>query len=83
MVLAFLLPALAQQTVTLTFTGRDQNGGYVRLDHVTIENLTRDWADTVWFPDTVYTLTVGTGISGYSVGNALQVMPTPLTERRG
>ena len=42
-----LTSVVAQQTVTLTFTGRDQNNAYVRLDHVTIENLTRNWSETI------------------------------------
>lgn len=68
---------VAQQTVTLTFTGRGQNNAYVRLDHVTIENLTRNWSETIWFPDTVYTLTVGTGVEEHLLNGGMQVMPNP------
>lgn len=76
-----LTSVVAQQTVTLTFTGRDQNNAYVRLDHVTIENLTRNWSETIWFPDTVYTHTVGTGVEEYYLNGGMQVMPNPFNGR--
>ena len=76
-----LTSVVAQQTVTLTFTGRDQNNAYVRLDHVTIENLTRNWSETIWFPDTVYTLTVGTGVEEHLLDGGMHVMPNPFDGR--
>ena len=54
--------SLAQQTVTLTFTGIDQNDTYRRIDSVKVENQTRNWSETICFPDTVYVLSVGTGV---------------------
>ena len=72
---------LAQSTITLTFMGRDQNNAHVRLDNVTIQNLTRGWTEAIFFPDTVYTLTIGTGISDYADGNEMQVMPNPFDGR--
>ena len=71
----------AQSTITLTFTGRNQNNAYVRLDNVTIQNLTRGWTEAIFFPDTVYTLTIGTGISDYAGENEMQVMPNPFDGR--
>ena len=67
----------AQTSITLTFTGRDQHNAHVRLDNVTVQNLTRGWTEAIFFPDTVYTLTVGTGIEDYAQGNEMQVMPNP------
>ena len=68
---------LGQTSITLTFTGRDQHNAHVRLDNVTIQNLTREWTESIFFPDTVYTLTVGTGVDDYAKGNDMQVMPNP------
>ena len=68
---------LGQTSITLTFTGRDQYNAHVRLDNVTIQNLTRGWTEAIFFPDTVYTLMVGTGIDDYVQGNEMQVMPNP------
>ena len=60
---AFLLfcGAMSAQTVSLTFTGRDANNGYVQLSRVVVTNVTRDWQETLYWPDTVLTMTA-TGI---------------------
>ena len=50
------------QTVTLTFTGKDFNNDWVRLDRVVISNLTRDWQETIYWPDTTLTMVNSTGI---------------------
>ena len=52
------------QTTSLTFTGRNQNNGYVQLDHVIIKNLTKDWQEILYWPDTVLTMTY-TGIENH------------------
>lgn len=69
-VLAPLLAAasLSAQTVTLQFTGRDATGHYVQLDSVTITNYTRNWQETVFWPDTTLTLQIGTGIEDAGTG---------------
>ena len=55
------LPNFAQ-TVTLTFTACDTNGRYVQLDRVVVNNITEGWQETIYWPDTVLTLQVGSGI---------------------
>ena len=69
-VLAPLLAAasLSAQTITLQFTGRDAIGHYVQLDSVTITNFTRNWQETVFWPDTTLTLQIGTGIEDAGTG---------------
>ena len=54
------------QTVTLTFTGRDAGYHYVRLNKVVINNLTKNWQEIIWWPDTVLTMQNGTGIDDYA-----------------
>ena len=68
--LATLLAAtsLCAQTVTLQFTGRDAADHYVQLDSVIITNLTRNWQETVFWPDTTLTLQVGTGVENVGTG---------------
>ena len=75
--LAFGLQAFAQEQVTLTFTATDLQGAYVQLNSVDIHNLSRGWTETVVFPDTVYTLTVGTGVPDNPQERGMQVMPNP------
>ena len=61
-VLTFLFGTLQAQTVTLTFTGKDANNHWVRLDRVVVTNLTQDWQETLFYPDTTLTMQNSTGI---------------------
>lgn len=81
LVLASIVPAFAQTTLTLTFNGRDQNNTRVQLDNVVIVNVTRGWTEAIFFPDTVYTITVGTGVEDYLLHGGMQVMPNPFDGR--
>ena len=55
----------AQNTLSLVFTGIDQNSRYVRINSVIIENLTHGWSETILFLDTIYTMEVGTDVEDY------------------
>lgn len=50
------------QTVNLTFTGRDANNQYVPLNSVRITNYSQGWQEDIYWPDTVLTMQVETGI---------------------
>ena len=50
------------QTVTLTFTARDAANQYVQLNRVSVTNLTKDWQETLTWPDTVLTMQNDAGI---------------------
>lgn len=75
----FFLPAQtkAQNSVTITFTCLTSEGGYLQPDSITIENLTRNWIETIYYPDTIYTLVVGTSVPDHSIENGMKVMPNP------
>ncbi|MBO7492615.1 MAG: hypothetical protein J6T87_00545 [Bacteroidales bacterium] len=75
--LAFGGMAFAQEQVTLTFTGANSQGDYVQLSSVEIRNLSRNWSETIVFPDTVYTLPVGTIVPQNPQEREMQVMPNP------
>ena len=65
--LALLWMTGEAQNLTLSFTGRVANtGAYVQLSRVEITNQTRGWTDVMIYPDTVATLTDGTGIDDNS-----------------
>ena len=68
------------QTVTLTFTGRDADNRYMKLDRVVVTNYTRGWQKTVVWPDTALTLrnAAGTVLMAEKEGFALsQNNPNP------
>lgn len=46
------------QTVTLTFSGRDESNRYVRIDSVLVENLTKGWQEVLVYPDMTLVMTV-------------------------
>ena len=82
--ISFLMMGMAlfaQTSIALTFNGQDQNNARVQLDNVVIQNVTRGWTETIFFPDTVYTLTVGTGVADYLLHSGMQVMPNPFDGR--
>lgn len=67
----------SQNSVDLVFTGRNQQNSYIRLSGVTIQNISKDWSETIFFPDTIYTLNIGMGIEEISQEDKMQVMPNP------
>ena len=71
----------AQNSVTLVFTGKDQHGLPIKMNGITIQNLSRNWQETLLFPDTVYTLNIGTGIDDIQEANEMKVMPNPFDGR--
>lgn len=74
---AFLFSLSAQNTLTLTFQGQDQNGAYFQLDSVQIVNLTQGWTETLVYPDTELILTISVGINDYTPWNNTSVFPNP------
>lgn len=50
------------QTVTLTFTGRDGGNHPIDLSYVTVTNITKNWQEYLFWPDTVLTLQGENGI---------------------
>ena len=53
---------MACSQTTLTFSGYDNLNNWAQLHHVTITNLTRNWSNTIYYPDTTYTM-FGVGIA--------------------
>ncbi len=50
------------QTITVKFTGVDVVNHYVQLDSVILVNLSQNWRETIYWPDTTLILINGTGI---------------------
>ena len=66
------LPVLFAQ-IHLSFTGKNVLNQYVRLHHVDIHNVTQDWTQTIYYPDTTLELTY-VGIEDHN---------TPTPEQKG
>lgn len=69
------------QTVTIAFTGKKYGSSqYMRLSKVVITNITRNWTETIYYPDTILQLSCGVGIDDFVTddGFALsQNIPNP------
>lgn len=78
--LLFLLLATTMvfaQQVTLTFTAKDGNNQYVQLNRVEIKNLTRNWQETIFWPDTILQLRDATGIEDQENADFLLMQNVP------
>jgi len=69
----------AQNTLSLTFKGQDQNGAYFQLDSVRVENVTQDWSETLLYPDTELILSISAGVEDYVLGRLVNVAPNPFS----
>ena len=67
----------AQGTVSLTFASQTADGSYLQTDSIIIENLTRNWKETLYYPDTVYVMNIETDVPNRIDYNGIQVMPNP------
>lgn len=71
--------AVFSQEITVRFTGQLNGNDYCQLDSVVITNLTRDWSETVEYPDTIIVLgsTVGSNINIVAEQGLGQNIPNP------
>ena len=68
-IIVFCAATLFAQTVSVTFTGREAPNHYLPLNRVVVSNLTKGWQETLTWPDTVLTMTNGTGIEDVETQN--------------
>ena len=62
-VLVTLVSGLSAQS-GIRFAAQDSLGQYTQLHHVTIQNMTRDWVQQLYYPDTVW-VTSDVGVHSY------------------
>ena len=77
-----VMASVLAQTVTLTFTAQDAGSHYVQLNRVVISNLTKNWQETICWPDTVLVMQNGVGVVNFTeeVGFSLsQNNPNPFS----
>ena len=56
---------MSAQTVTLTFTGRNTDNQYVQLNRVVVTNHSKNWQETIYWPDTILIMQESSGIGDY------------------
>lgn len=70
------------QTFTVSFKAIDKDHLPVRLDKVIIENLSKQWVDSIMAPDTMVQITNGTGVDDMNAQTGFvlsAVTPNPFT----
>ena len=78
-VVMLFVGSLVAQNTTLTFTGRDTSNHFIPLNRVVISNLTRDWQETIDYPDTILVMN-SVGIEEYLQNDKVQLfqnIPNP------
>ena len=67
------------QEITVRFTGQLNGTDYCRLDRVVVTNLTRNWSETLEYPDTIIVLggTVGANLNIAATQGLGQNIPNP------
>ena len=62
------------QPITLTFTGVDTNNQWSLISRVIVTNVTRDWQETIYYPDTTFVLENNVGIDETEVPVGAEIM---------
>ena len=77
--LLMLAMSVFSQEITVRFTGQINGTDYCRLDRVVVTNLTRNWSETLEYPDTIIVLgsTVGANLNIAAVQGLGQNIPNP------
>lgn len=67
------------QPITLTFTAKDSANQWVKLKYVVVTNVTRDWQQTIYYPDTTFILENNVGVGDWFSDDvpSLKVSPNP------
>ena len=74
LILVSLFAVVSAQTATLTFTGHDGvNNQYVQLYRVVVKNLSQNWQESMYWPDTTLNMHVSTGIGDVERPNAVSL----------
>ena len=66
LLMCFLCLGAFSQEITLSFIGQLNNSEYCPMDSVVVTNVTRNWTESVVYPDTII-------VVGGTVGNNLNI----------
>ena len=79
-VLLLALMNISNAQTSIAFSGEDNAGGYVRLHHVIVSNLSQQWCDTLYYPDTTLLLSA-VGVDEHVANSDFQISrirPNPM-----
>lgn len=68
---------LSQESLRLSFTGRIGDSYYQRMDCIGIRNVTRDWVEVIYYPDTILLVSSPVNVEEYETSSPIIVTPNP------
>ena len=68
---------LSQESLRLSFTGRIGDGYYQRMDCIGIRNVTRDWVEVIYYPDTILLVSSPVNVEEHETNSPIIVTPNP------
>lgn len=69
--------AQSQESLRLSFTGRIGDGYYQRMDCIGIRNVTRDWVEVIYYPDTILLVSSPENVEENETSSPIIVTPNP------
>lgn len=67
---------ISQQSLRLTFTGQIGEGYYQRMDSIEIKNVTRDWVEVLYYPDTTLVIVSPDNVEDHESNKSISVTPS-------
>ena len=68
---------LSQESLRLSFTGQIGDGYYQRMYCVGIRNVTRDWVEVIYYPDTILLVSSPVNVEEHETNSPIIVTPNP------
>ena len=67
---------ISQQSLRLTFTGQIGDGYYQRMDSIEIKNVTRNWVEVLYYPDTTLVIVSPDDVEDNENNKSISVTPS-------
>ena len=67
----------SQESLRLSFTGRIGDGYHQRMDCIGIRNVTRDWVEVIYYPDTILLVSSPVNVEEHNTSGSIVVTPNP------
>ena len=67
---------MSQQSLRLSFMGQIGDGYYQRMDYIEIQNVTRDWFEVLYYPDTILVISPSVNVNENENNENICVTPS-------
>lgn len=67
---------MPQQSLRLSFIGQIGDGGYQKMDYIEIRNVTRDWFEVLYYPDTILVINPSVNVNDKENNEHIRIAPS-------